>query len=291
MADDKKEIDEFSGVETTGHEWDGIKELNNPLPRWWLWTWYASIAFSIGYVIYYPAIPLVNSVTQGISGTTSRQIFEAELKAAKAAKAGIRAKIQATSLNDIRKTDELFRFSVAGGKSMYKVHCSQCHGSGAQGAPGYPNLNDDDWLWGGSLDAIYTSIKHGIRNDDYDDARTSEMPKFGVDEIIEPAVIKDIANHVLAISGQEHDAKLASAGAPAYAESCAACHGDKGKGDPELGAPNLTDAISFYGNTETKLIAQIADPKHGVMPGWGRRLGEVSVKQLTIYIHSLGGGQ
>ena len=291
MADDKKEIDEFSGVETTGHEWDGIKELNNPLPRWWLWSWYASIVFAIGYMIYYPAIPLVNSATQGISGITNRQLIENELKSVKAAQSGIRAKIQAASLDDIRKTDELFRFSVAGGKSMFKVYCSQCHGSGAQGAPGYPNLNDDDWLWGGSLDAIYTSIKHGIRNDDDDDSRVSEMPNFGADEIIETSVIKDVANHVLAISGQKHDAKLASAGAPAYVENCASCHGEKGKGNQELGAPNLTDAIWFYGNKESDLIAQITTPKHGVMPAWGKRLGDVSVKQLAVYIHSLGGGQ
>lgn len=287
----KKEVDEFSGVETTGHEWDGIKELNNPLPRWWLWSWYISIVFSIGYVIYYPAIPLVSSVTQGISGITNRQIVEADLKAVDSAKAGIREKIKAASLEEIRKTDELFRFSVAGGKSMFKVNCSQCHGSGAQGAPGYPNLNDDDWLWGGDLEAIYTSIKHGIRDDSDDDSRTSDMPNFGTDEILEKAAIKNIANHVLAISGQKHDAAKAKAGAPEYEENCASCHGDKGKGDKELGAPNLTDAIWFYGNSEADLIAQIAEPKHGVMPAWGKRLGDVSVKQLAVYIHSLGGGE
>ncbi len=285
-----KEVDKFTGIETTGHEWDGIKELNNPLPRWWLWTFYATIIFAIGYVIYYPAIPLVSSVTQGISGITNRQIVEQDLKAANLAKSGMIAKIISTDLEEIRNTDELFRFSVAGGKSLFKVYCSQCHGSGAQGAPGYPNLNDDDWLWGGDIEAIYTSIKHGVRNDDDDDARISDMPAFGEDGILEPAVIKSIAHRVLEFAGLDHDAKLASAGKEPFIENCADCHGENGKGDIELGAPNLTDAIWFYGKKPDEIIAQISTPRHGVMPAWGKRLGEASVKQLAVYIHSLGGG-
>lgn len=285
------EIDEVTGVETTGHEWDGIKELNNPLPRWWLWSFYASIIFAIGYVIYYPAIPLISSVTQGISGITNRQIVAQELEAANNAKSGMYTKIENASLQEIRDTDELFRFSVAGGQSMFKVYCTQCHGSGAQGSPGYPNLNDDVWLWGGDLDAIYTSIKHGIRNDEDDDARYSEMPAFGADELLDSQTISTIANQVLAMAGLEHDEKRAEAGVEAYAENCAACHGDAGKGDIEQGAPNLTDAIWFYGNKPSDIIAQISTPRHGVMPAWGERLGEASVKQLAVYIHSLGGGK
>ncbi len=286
----KNEIDEFTGVETTGHEWDGIKELNNPLPRWWLWSWYASIVFSIAYMIYYPAIPLISSVTQGISGITTRQIVEQELKEVKQAKAGIVAKIDATALEDIRGDEELYRFSLAGGNSLYKVYCTPCHGTGAQGAPGYPNLNDDDWLWGGDVKAIYTSIKHGIRNDEDEDARFSDMPGFGDDELLEPKVITEIAHQVLSLAGLEHDESLAKSGAEPYQENCATCHGEKGKGDMELGAPNLTDAIWFYGNTPGQIVSQIKSPRHGVMPAWGERLGDVAVKQLAVYIHSLGGG-
>jgi cytochrome c oxidase cbb3-type subunit 3 len=285
-----KEVDKFTGVETTGHEWDGIKELNNPLPRWWLWTFYACIIFAIGYVIYYPAIPLISSVTQGISGITNRQIVEQDLKAANLAKLPMITKIVSTDLEEIRTTDELFRFSVAGGKSLFKVYCTQCHGSGAQGAPGYPNLNDDDWLWGGDLEAIYTTIKHGVRNDDDEDARISDMPAFGEDGILEPTVIKSIAHRVLVVAGLDHNPKLASAGKESFLENCADCHGENGKGDIELGAPNLTDAIWFYGKKPDEIIAQISTPRHGVMPAWGKRLGEASVKQLTVYIHSLGGG-
>ena len=285
-----KDVDEFTGVETTGHDWDGIKELNNPLPRWWLWTFYASIIFSIGYVIYYPAIPLINSATPGISGITNRQILGDELKAASEAKAGMVTKIESASLEEIRTTDDMFRFSVAGGQSMFKVYCTQCHGSGAQGAPGYPNLNDDDWLWGGDLEAIYTSIKHGIRNDEDDDARISLMPAFGDDELLESDTIKAISNQVLAMAGLDHNQELAQSGIEAYAENCADCHGAEGKGDIEQGAPNLTDAIWFYGNSPDEIKRQISTPRHGVMPAWGERLGEASVKQLAVYIHSLGGG-
>ena len=286
----KNEIDEFSGVETTGHEWDGIKELNNPLPRWWLWTFYACIIFSIGYMIYYPAIPLISSVTQGITGITNRQIVEQELRDVKAAKSELVAKIEASPLEAIKSDDALYRFSLAGGKSIFKVYCTQCHGSGAQGAPGYPNLNDDDWLWGGDINAIYTSIKHGIRNDEDEDARTSDMPGFGDDEILESASIKAIAHQVLSMAGLEHDKTLAQTGVEPYQENCSTCHGEKGKGDMELGAPNLTDAIWFYGNKPDQIISQIKSPRHGVMPAWGKRLGESSVKQLAVYIHSLGGG-
>jgi len=287
MAD--KEIDKVSGVETTGHEWDGIKELNNPLPRWWLWTFYATIVFAIGYMAYYPAIPLIEGSTMGMSGETNRSVLQQELKAADEAKVGLVSQIEQASLQDIWSNDELFRFSVAGGQSLYKVNCSQCHGSGAQGAPGYPNLNDDDWLWGGDLDAIYTTIKHGVRNGTDPEARDSQMPAFG-EGILEAPQIQQVANYVLKLSGQEHDEALASTGQQLFAENCAACHGEDGKGGRDFGAPNLADQLWLYGGTADKVAAQISKPKHGVMPAWQARLGETTVKELAVYVHSLGGG-
>ena len=286
----KSEIDDVSGVETTGHEWDGIKELNNPLPRWWLWTFYACIAFAVGYVIYYPAIPLLEGSTMGISGETNRSLLHAELAQADAAKAGLLSRIESTGLEDIRSNEELFRFAVAGGSSLYKVNCSQCHGSGAQGAPGYPNLNDDDWIWGGDLESIYTTIRHGVRNAEDDDARVSQMPAFG-DGVLETPQIADVAQYVLQLSAQDHDAIAAKSGAAIFADNCAACHGDDGKGGREFGAPNLADALWLYGNTGDQIAAQIARPKHGVMPAWGLRLSEAEVRQLSVYVHSLGGGE
>jgi cytochrome c oxidase cbb3-type subunit 3 len=200
------------------------------------------------------------------------------------------SRIETASLEDIRKNDELFRFASAGGASLYKVNCSQCHGSGAQGAEGIPNLSDDAWLWGGDLEAIYTTIKHGVRNNDDDDARFSEMPAFG-DGVLEPAQIGAVSQYVLKLSGQDHDAAQAESGAEVFLENCAACHGEDGKGGRDFGAPNLSDALWLYGGSAQAIAAQITNPKHGVMPAWGLRLDEAEVKQLAVYVHSLGGGE
>jgi cytochrome c oxidase cbb3-type subunit 3 len=201
------------------------------------------------------------------------------------------SQISEKSLEDIRKDPNLFQFALAGGESAYKVNCVQCHGTGAQGGGIYPNLNDDDWLWGGSLENIHQTLKHGIRFANDDDTRTSEMPAFGRDELLEPAQISDVAEFVLKLSNQEHDSAAAGRGQEVYTENCAACHGETGLGDPEQGAPNLADAIWFYGGSKDELVAQISAPKQGVMPAWQGRLNDVTLKQLTLYVHSLGGGE
>ncbi len=286
-----KDIDELSGIETTGHEWDGIRELNNPLPRWWVWTYYLTILFAVGYVIYYPAIPLIEGSTMGISGQTNRSVVEQELAAVSAAKADLVSKIESSGLEDIRANEDLYRFAVAGGGSLFKVYCSQCHGSGAQGAPGYPNLNDDDWLWGGDLETLYTTIAHGVRNEQSDDARVSEMPAYGADELLDSEQIGQVAQYVLKLSGQEHDDAAAEEGMVVYEENCAACHGEDGTGGRDFGAPNLADAIWLYGGTGEMIARQVNKPRHGVMPAWAGRLGDVGVKQLALYVHSLGGGE
>jgi cytochrome c oxidase cbb3-type subunit 3 len=286
-----KEIDELSGTQTTGHEWDGIKELDTPLPRWWVWTFYATIVFSIGYVIYYPAIPLIETSTAGISGVTARGELEKTMAAVGARQAEKLEQLKNTPLEEVAQKEDLYRYAVAGGESLFKVYCSQCHGSGAQGAAGYPNLNDDDWIWGGSVEAIYTTIAHGVRNEDDEEARVSEMPAFGRDQILEKPAVRSIAAYVRKLSGQDHDAALAEQGATPYAENCAACHGEDGKGNRDLGAPNLADAIWLYGGSRDEIITQINAPRHGVMPPWLKRLGEARVKQLALYVHSLGGGE
>lgn len=286
-----QEIDEVTGVDTTGHEWDGIKELNNPLPRWWLWTFYATIVFAIGYMVAYPAIPLLEGATAGVLGQTNRSLLRDEMAAVENSRRDIVAKLASTDLETIRGDENLVRFAQAGGASLYKVYCSQCHGSGAQGGPGYPNLNDDDWLWGGDLDAIYTTIKHGVRNDEDDDARLSVMPAFGKDEILENEEINAVTEYVLKLSNQEHNVALATTGQEVFSENCSSCHGENGRGDREFGAPNLADSISLYGNTRATIRAQIINPKMGVMPPWVERLGDASIKQLAIYVHALGGGE
>ena len=288
---EQREVDEITGTQTTGHEWDGIKELDTPMPRWWVWTFYATIAFSIGYVIYYPAIPLLTTSTVGISGITARSLVEEELATARAAQAKLADRLVKANLEDVRKDQQLYRFAVAGGQSLYKVYCSQCHGSGAQGAAGIPNLNDDDWLWGGDLKSLRTTIAHGVRDTADENARASEMPAFGRDEILSADEISAVTEYVLRLASQDHDQGKADAGKALYADNCASCHGDNGRGIREFGAPNLADALALYGATREELKQQIKLPKHGVMPAWLKRLGEARVRQLAIYVHGLGGGE
>ncbi|MAY60824.1 MAG: cytochrome-c oxidase, cbb3-type subunit III [Rhizobiales bacterium] len=284
-----KHVDEVSGVETTGHVWDGIRELNNPLPRWWLWTFYATIIWAIGYMVLYPAIPMISGATKGVLGYSSRQEVAENLADAKAAQGTFVEQIAATPVEEIEANPELLQFAMAGGAAAFKVNCIQCHGSGAQGSEGYPNLNDDDWLWGGSIDEVYQTITHGIRDPQDDDARFSEMPAFG--EMLEPEQIREVAAYVISLSGTPSDAALVEPGKVVFEENCASCHGETAQGDKDFGAPNLADAIWLYEGDEAGVAAQVRQPQHGVMPAWGARLGDTTVKQLAVFVHSLGGGQ
>ncbi|MEP3304664.1 MAG: cytochrome-c oxidase, cbb3-type subunit III [Hoeflea sp.] len=284
----EKHIDEVSGVKTTGHVWDGIRELDNPMPRWWLWTFYLCIIWAIGYMFFYPAIPLINGATKGYLGYSSRADVVAELADAKAAQGALLEKIAATPVEDIAGDQELLQFAIAGGASAFKVNCAQCHGSGAAGSKGYPNLNDDDWLWGGTIDQIYLTIAHGIRYEADDDTRISEMPAFA--DMLEPAQINEVSAYVVSLSETPRDPAMVEPGKEIYAENCAACHGDTGEGIIDFGAPRLSDGIWLKASTEAEIAAQIRNPKHGVMPAWVGRLGEPTIKQLAVYVHTLGGG-
>ena len=289
MAD--KHIDEFTGIETTGHEWDGVRELNNPLPNWWRWIFYATIVWSLGYYVAYPSWPLISSYTTGMLGYSSRAEVAQEVAAAKERQKVHLDKLEKLSLQEIQTDAELLNFALAGGRSAFNVNCSQCHGLGAQGFTGYPNLNDDEWLWGGTLDAISHTITHGVRNPDGEEARDSAMPAFLKDEVLEAAQINDVAEYVLAMSGQQADAAAAEKGKPLFAEHCVACHGEKGEGLAEFGAPALNNNIWLYGGDKAAIVDTISNSRSGVMPAWGQILEPVVVKQLAVYIHSLGGGK
>ncbi|MDP1729982.1 MAG: cytochrome-c oxidase, cbb3-type subunit III [Devosia sp.] len=286
----EKEIDEVSGIETTGHEWDGIKELNNPLPRWWLWTFYGCIIWALGYTVLYPAWPLLSSATTGVLGYSSRADLAAKLVTAKAAQGDLLSRIETTEVADIVGNEELARFARAGGRSAFKVYCSQCHGTGAEGAAGYPNLNDDDWLWGGTVDQIYATISHGVRSTTDADTRFNEMPNFGTDALLTNTEIDTVAKQIASLSGIEGGV-ASPEGAQLFADNCAACHGDTGTGNAELGGPSLADPIWLYGGTLDAIKAQVQKPRHGMMPAWSTKLGDPTVKQLAVYVHGLGGGQ
>jgi cytochrome c oxidase cbb3-type subunit III len=286
MAD--KHIDELSGVETTGHEWDGIRELNNPMPRWWVWTFYMTILWAIGYTIAYPAWPMISGATKGMLGFSSRQELAQTVKVATDKQKVFLDKIAATPVAEIPKDADLFQFAVNGGEAAFKVNCITCHGTGAMGGPGYPNLNDNDWLWGGSLDQIFQTIQFGIRND-HPDTRVSEMPAFK--EMLDATQIKQVAAYVISLTGKPSDVSLVEPGKQVFADNCVACHGEKAEGNKDVGAPNLADAIWLRVNGEEQIAAQVTSPKHGVMPAWTGRLPETTIKELAVYVHSLGGGQ
>ena len=285
----EQHIDEISGVSTTGHEWDGIKELDNPMPRWWLWTFYATIIWALGYAIAYPAWPLVSSATTGLLGYSSRQELSSAMEQAAAGQAELRAAIAEKPLPEILADETLRRFAASAGAAAFKVNCVQCHGSGAEGSPGFPNLNDDDWLWGGDIESIHQTIAHGIRFAGDEETRFSEMPPFG--DMLTAPEIRQAAAFVASLTGKPSDPALAAAGKQVYADNCASCHGETGLGEQSLGVPNLADAIWLYGPSEEDIASQIRRPKHGVMPGWQERLGDQAVKQLAVYVYSLGGGE
>jgi cytochrome c oxidase cbb3-type subunit 3 len=276
---------------TTGHEWDGIEELNKPLPRWWLLTFYATIIWAVGYWLVYPAWPLVATYTKGFLGYSQREHVAEQLEAAKAAKAGYRDKIAASNLDAIVADPELLQFALAGGEAAFGDNCAPCHGRGAQGGFGYPNLRDDSWLWGnGSLADIHKTILHGIRAND-PDTRTNQMPAFGRTGLLTEPQIADVAEYVLSLSGKATDQAAAARGAKTFAASCVACHGPDGKGNPDMGAPNLTDELWLYAGDKKTVMETIRNGRGGVMPAWGARLDPETVKELAIYVHSLGGGR
>ncbi len=288
-SETEHDIDDVTGIDTTGHAWDGIKELNNPLPRWWLYCLYLTIIWGIGYSIAYPAWPMISGATAGLLGYSTRGEVAQDIARFENANADISAQLAAADLNTLVANEDLNRYAISAGGAVFRNNCSQCHGSGAAGAEGYPNLLDDDWLWGGDFDNIAYTVRHGIRNEEDWDARWSEMTAF--DEIFSKDEVEAVVQHVLAISGQPHDAALAGTGSVLFLDNCAACHGDTGTGNRDLGAPNLTDAIWLYGGDAAAIEETVRYARFGVMPPWGERLSEAEIKAVTAYVHQLGGGE
>ncbi|NLR72541.1 cytochrome-c oxidase, cbb3-type subunit III [Novosphingobium sp. ERN07] len=284
-------IDDATGVETVGHEWDGIEELNNPLPRWWLWTFYITIVFAIGYCVAYPAWPLIDKATAGTLGWSSRGDLENEMTAETARKAGLMAELGNASIEQIAADPRLRRAAIDGGRAAFKVNCIQCHGNGAAGSAGYPNLNDDDWLWGGDVATVHQTLVNGIRQPGDDATRMSQMPAFGRDGILNAAQVQDVVSHVRVLAGEEKPSASAQRGAQIFTDNCTVCHGAAGEGNRTVGAPRLNDAIWLYGGSRAAIAQTVNNARYGVMPSWGNRLDPVTVKMLATYVHSLGGGE
>ena len=287
----EKEIDEHTGVETTGHEWDGIRELNNPLPRWWLIILWATVIWSIGYWIFMPAWPGISGYTKGIRNHSERANVAAAVASLEAERAdATRRLIEAPSLAAIENDPDLLQFAMAAGGSLFGDNCATCHGAGGQGFKGYPNLNDDAWLWGGSLDEIKQTITVGRRSQ-HPETTNTIMLAYGRDGLLGRDDLNALTDYVLNISGQDHDADSAARGELIFAAQCVSCHGEDGTGDRSQGAPNLTDAIWLFGGDRATIFESLYNGRAGVMPAWEGRLSEEEIIALSVYVHALGGGE
>lgn len=282
--------DPAADPETTGHEWDGIQELNKPLPKWWLYVFYATVIWAIGYWLLMPSWPLLSRYTKGLLDYSQREKLGRQLEAARLDRAEYRDKIAASDLAAINADPELLRFALGGGEAAFGDNCAPCHGRGAQGAFGYPNLRDDSWLFSGTLDGIQRTIMYGIRAD-HPKTHGGMMPAFGRTGLLPADQISDVADYVLSLSGGAHDQQAAERGAKIFATSCASCHGPEAKGNHELGVPDLTDQLWLYGGDKATILASIDGGRTGVMPAWVNRLDPETIKELAIYVHALGGGE
>jgi cytochrome c oxidase cbb3-type subunit III len=283
-----QDIDAATGTPTTGHEWDGIKELNTPLPKWWLYLLYACCIWAFGYWILYPAIPLPGGFTPGVLGWSSRGAVRQELSDLSLQRAAMVDQLSKSTLQQISADPKLAEFARAYGRSAFGNNCAPCHGSGGQGSKGYPNLNADRWLWGGSLDQISATITHGARSGD-PDGHEGNMPDFGKSGILTKDQVNAVAEYVVSLSNPT--TADVSAGKKVFVDNCTPCHGDNAKGNPDVGAPNLTTKIWLYGGDKSTIVETLTNGRGGHMPAWGGKLDPVTIKSLTIFVHSLGGGQ
>ncbi|PWR20819.1 cytochrome-c oxidase, cbb3-type subunit III [Zavarzinia compransoris] len=287
----KYEIDPVTGSPIHPHSWDGIGELETPPPRWWVLVYLVCIVFALGWWVAYPAWPTISGYTKGLLGFSTRADVAEQIAAAKAAQAPLNDRLAKADYTAIAADPELSAFALAGGKALFGENCAQCHGSGAAGNVGYPNLLDDDWLWGGDFATLQATLEHGIRATTDADTRQSLMPAFGKDGMLTRAQVDDVAAYVLSLSGGAADAAAAERGTQVFADNCASCHGDKGVGLRDTGGPRLDDAIWLYHGDVKSVAAQIWNPRHGVMPAWAGRLDPLAIKKLVYYVHSLGGGE
>jgi cytochrome c oxidase cbb3-type subunit 3 len=286
----KIEKDVITGQDTTGHEWDGLRELNTPLPKWWLYVLYATIAWAVVWCVLYPSVPWVHGYFHGVLGYSQRAAVNDDLRAVAAQRAVYMDKINAMSFAQIRQDPQLMAAAQTDGRIVFANNCQPCHAAGGGGQPGYPALAAGAWIWGGTLEAIQQTITHGIRSGD-PDARDSQMPRFGADGVLKPQEIQQVADYVMTLYGKPEAGKDLAAGKKLFAENCAVCHGDAGQGNREVGAPRLASHVHLYGDDRATVVAQITAPRMGVMPNWNTRLDAATIKSLALYVHSLGGGE
>ena len=265
----KRRIGEAAEGDTTGHTWDGdLQEYNNPLPRWWLWLFYISIFFGIGYLVIFPGM----GNYKGTAKWSEVGQYNAEMKTAEQKYGPIFAAYAKQPIPELAKDSQ----AMATGQRLFLTYCSVCHGSDAGGAPGFPNLTDKDWLYGGDPETIQTTILDG---------RNGMMPAMGMG--LPDEQVDDLVAYVLSLSGREADSPKVEAGKKLFATMCVACHGADGKGNPAMGSANLTDKIWLYGGSPGAIKQTIKFGRNGVMPAHREFLGEEKVHLLAAYVYSL----
>ena len=287
----KIEKDTATGTETTGHEWDGIRELNTPLPKWWVYVWLACIAWAAVYMLLYPSIPYGSGYFHGLLHWSARSEVTHEVAEVDAKRDIYMKRIAALPFAAILRNPRLMQVAETAGAITFAENCQPCHGPGGSGRIGYPALAAGAWLWGGTLPAIQRTITYGIRSGD-PKARQSQMPPFGASGMLSPAQIQQVASFVWSrFYGHPAKGEDIAPGAKIFAANCAVCHGAKGQGSFAVGAPRLASHVHLYGDFRAAIVRQVTDPRMGVMPNWDHRLDPATIKAVAIYVHSLGGGQ
>jgi cytochrome c oxidase cbb3-type subunit 3 len=286
----KIEKDIVSGRDTTGHDWDGVKELNTPLPNWWVIVFAACVVIAAIQCLLYPSFPGVTGYFHGLLGYSQRTAVDRAVAEVQAQRAEAMNQIATASFEDIRKDPQLMAVAMAAGRIIFADNCQPCHGAGGGGQPGFPALAAGAWIWGGTLPVLQQTITYGIRSGD-PKARSSQMLRFGAFGILKPEQIQQVADYVMTLYGKGEDGKDVSAGKAIFAANCAVCHGAEGQGNRTIGAPRLASRVHLYGDARETVVAQVTDPRMGVMPNWNARLNTGQIKAVALYVHALGGGE
>jgi cytochrome c oxidase cbb3-type subunit 3 len=288
----KIEKDAHSGIDTTGHVWDGIKELNTPLPKWWLYVLFATIVFGVGQMILYPSVTWYSGYWHGLLGYSQRERVDHAVAEVAAQRATVMDRLAKLPFAEIKADPELLSVALVAGSKAFANNCQPCHGAGGGGRVGYPALAAGAWIWGGTLDDIERTIIYGVRSG-LDEARGigSVMPAFGHDAILKPAEIGQVADYVMTLYGDAEPGKDVETGKQLFADNCAICHGENGEGNREVGAPRLASKVHLNAAARAAVVAQITNPRLGVMPNWNTRLDPGTIKALALYVHGLGGGE
>jgi cytochrome c oxidase cbb3-type subunit 3 len=276
--------DELTGHRTTGHEWNGITELNTRVPRAVWWAIGITHLWALAVWLLLPSWPLLNTYTHGLLGIDQRELVAGDLAAGQRYRAHWVARFEGDTLPEIRDDASLMEIVRGAAPALWQDNCGACHGRTGGGGPGFPNLTDDEWLWGGSDEAVVASILYGV-NASHPETRISQMPGFGPDALLTRDQIRTVALHVRSLSGLARPEPSAAAeGQQLFLENCAGCHGEDGTGNDDLGAPDLTDSAWIYGGDPDSLFETIHDGRQGWMPAWEGRLTSAEVKMLSVYL-------